>query len=141
MSASAPECGRAGAASNARRRGGSRVYDVRRVGPRGSEAVRVVPIRGSSLLSEEKEDFWSFKGSGRRAWDDGGEVNMTDGGSERGEVDLWMNAVLFSLSGGGVGGNMFLLTGGADCCLDLLWRPGLTRLEAPKEIDSRGRSS
>lgn len=36
---------------------------------------------------------------------------------------------------------MLRLTGGSDCCLDLLWRPGLTRLLAPNEIDSRGRSS
>jgi len=40
-----------------------------------------------------------------------------------------------------VGGNMFRLTGGSECCLDLLCSPGLTRLVAPKEIDSEGRSS
>ena len=31
-----------------------------------------------------------------------------------------------SLSGGGVGGNMSRWTGGSDCCLDLLYRFGLT---------------
>jgi len=36
---------------------------------------------------------------------------------------------------------MLRLTGGSDCCLDLLCRPGLTRLLAPNDIDSRGRSS
>ena len=47
---------------------------------------------------------------------------------------------LISDSGGGVGGNMLRLTGGSDCCLDLLWRLGRTRLEAAKEMDSGGRS-
>lgn len=36
---------------------------------------------------------------------------------------------------------MFRLTGGSDCCRDLLWRPGFTRLEAANEMLSRGRSS
>lgn len=31
-----------------------------------------------------------------------------------------------SFSGGGVGGNMSRWTGGSDCCLDLLYRFGLT---------------
>lgn len=48
-----------------------------------------------------------------------------------------------SWSGGGVGGNMFRLTGGSDCCrvVVLLCNPGRTRFEAAKEILSRGRSS
>jgi hypothetical protein len=59
-----------------------------------------------------------------------------------GEVDAGTNAGRTgSLSGGGVGGNMLRLTGGSDCCLDLLCNPGLTRLVAPKDIDSGGRSS
>lgn len=36
---------------------------------------------------------------------------------------------------------MFRLSGGSDCSRDLLTSPGLTRLEAAKEILSRGRSS
>jgi hypothetical protein len=36
---------------------------------------------------------------------------------------------------------MLRLTGGSDCCLDLLCRPGLTRLLAPNDMDSRGLSS
>ena len=46
-----------------------------------------------------------------------------------------------SASGGGVGGNMLRLTGGADCCLVRLGRSVLTRLEAANEIVSRGLSS
>ena len=46
-----------------------------------------------------------------------------------------------SVSGGGVGGNIFRLTGGADCCLALLMRSVLTRFEAANEIVSRGLSS
>ena len=59
-----------------------------------------------------------------------------------GDVEVVLNSGrIGSFSGGGVGGNMLRLTGGSDCCLDRLWRPGLTRLEAPNDIDSRGRSS
>lgn len=36
---------------------------------------------------------------------------------------------------------MFRLTGGSDCCLDLLCKFGFTRFEAAKEMLSRGRSS
>jgi len=36
---------------------------------------------------------------------------------------------------------MLRLTGGSDCCLDLLCSPGLTRLVAPNDIDPGGRSS
>lgn len=43
-------------------------------------------------------------------------------------------------SGGGVGGKLLRLTGGSDCCLREE-RPGLTRLEAAKEMFSAGRSS
>lgn len=45
-----------------------------------------------------------------------------------------------SFSGGGVGGKTLRFVGGSDCCL-LLWRLGLTRLVAAKEILSAGRSS
>lgn len=47
-----------------------------------------------------------------------------------------------SWSGGGVGGNMLRLIGGADCCrAALLVRSSLTRFEAANEMVSRGRSS
>ena len=46
-----------------------------------------------------------------------------------------------SASGGGVGGNIFLLTGGSDCCREREARPGFTRLDAAKEIPSGGLSS
>ena len=36
------------------------------------------------------------------------------------------NGRIGSFSGGGVGGNMSRWTGGSDCCLDLLYRFGLT---------------
>ena len=55
-----------------------------------------------------------------------------EGLGELAESELW--------SGGGVGGKTFLLFGGSDCCL-LLWRPGLTRLVAAKDMLSAGRSS
>lgn len=42
-----------------------RVDEYFRVGPRGSEAVRVVPRRGSSLLRETLE---RSRGSGREGW-------------------------------------------------------------------------
>ena len=49
-----------------------------------------------------------------------------------GEVEAAMNAGrIGSLSGGGVGGNMLRWTGGSDCCLDRLYRLGLTMWEAP----------
>lgn len=48
---------------------------------------------------------------------------------------------MFSCSGGGVGGKTLRLIGGSDCCLERLWRPGLTRLDAANEMDSGGRSS
>ena len=147
MSASPPECGRAGMASMKRRLGGSRdsreEVEMRLLGPRGSEAVRIVPILGSSLLRSlsrpVKEDFWSFKGSGRRCCE--GWLFM-DGGFDGGEVGIELNnGLIFSDSGGGVGGNMLRLTGGSDCCLDLLCRLCLMRFEAPYEIISGGRSS
>ena len=46
-----------------------------------------------------------------------------------------------SVSGGGVGGNMLRLTGGADWCLALLGRSVLTRFEAANDMVSRGLSS
>lgn len=60
------------------------------------------------------------------------------GGEVLGETNVGR---AWSGSGGGVGGNMLRLTGGSDCCRDLLWRPGFTRLEAANEMLSRGRSS
>lgn len=60
----------------------------------------------------------------------GGEV---DAGTNAGRTGSW--------SGGGVGGNILRWTGGSDCCLDLLCNPGLTRLVAPNDMDSGGRSS
>lgn len=36
---------------------------------------------------------------------------------------------------------MFRLTGGSDCCLDLLCKFGFTRFDAAKEMLSRGLSS
>lgn len=115
MSASIPSCD-LGAASNGRRLGASRVYEPLLVGPRGSEDVRVVPIRGSSLFKEVKEDFCSFNGSGRSEWAAWEGDGLWMGASGGGEVAVpCMKALLFSLSGGGVGGNMLRLTGGADC--------------------------
>lgn len=65
-----------------------------------------------------------------------------DGGFEVGEAEAGTKAGLIdSVSGAGVGENMLRLIGGADRCLDLLWRPALTRLEAPYDIDSGGLSS
>ena len=46
-----------------------------------------------------------------------------------------------SASGGGVGGNIFLLTGGSDCWREREAMPGLTRLDAANEMPSGGRSS
>lgn len=54
------------------------------------------------------------------------------GGLLGGEVEAAMNAGrISSWSGGGVGGNRLRCTGGSDCCLDLLYRFGLTMWEAP----------
>ena len=104
----------------------------------------MVPMRG-------REWFWRdsrLRGSGRGGFDGDGwwcrELVWAAiaGKFDGGEEDAVGNAGLIgSWSGGGVGGNMLRLTGGSDCCLDLLCRPGLTRLEAPNDIDSRGRSS
>ena len=44
------------------------------------------------------------------------------GGLGRGGDDLGMGKAGLSVSGGGVGGKMFRLTGGSECCLLLLWR-------------------
>ena len=40
-----------------------------------------------------------------------------------------------------MGGKTLRFTGGSDCCLERLWRPTLTRLLAPKEIEPGRRSS
>ena len=64
----------------------------------------------------------------------GGSVEARDRGTGLlgGEVGAAMNAGrIGSLSGGGVGGNMLRWTGGSDCCLDRLYRFGLTMWEAP----------
>lgn len=66
---------------------------------------------GRGLSRAVKEDLWRFRGSGRR-W-----VGLIFGGAV---VSRWMDERTFSDSGGGVGGNIFRLTGGSDCCLDLL---------------------
>ena len=59
-----------------------------------------------------------------------------------GEPEAAMNAGrIGSLSGGGVGGNMSRWTGGSDCCLDLLYRLGLTIWDAPQDMEFGGRSS
>ena len=135
-----------------------------REGPRGSEAVRVVPRRGGSVVegnnvvSCRSERMGSccrprfescrrmLRRSGRgpertefaRDDMDGGFVAAAAAGDVL-VVVSWGR--MGSASGGGVGGNMLRLTGGADCCLVLRGRSVLTRLEAAKEIESRGLSS
>ena len=71
MSASAPlESGRRGVVSPKRRWSWRARWGSRWDGPRGSEAVRVVPMRGFSLGAwrEVKDEEESFRGSGRRGW-------------------------------------------------------------------------
>ena len=64
------------------------------------------------------------------------------GGFAGGDVAVEANwGRIGSASGGGVGGNMLRLIGGADCCLALLMRSGLTKFEAANEIVSKGLSS
>ena len=77
-----------------------------------------------------------LRGSGRRGFEGG--VPVTVDARDReigllgGEPEAAIKAGrIGSLSGGGVGGNMFRWTGGSDCCLDLLYRFGLTIWEAP----------
>lgn len=65
-----------------------------------------------------------LRGSGRRGLEGGVLVRV---GLLGGEVEAVMNAGrIGSFSGGGVGGNMLRWTGGSDCCLDRLYRFGLT---------------
>lgn len=94
----------------------------REEGPRGSDAVRVVPMRGFSWVIASR-----LRGSGRRGLEGGalvkGDVRARERGLLGGEVEAAMNAGrIGSFSGGGVGGNMLRWTGGSDCCLDLLYR-------------------
>ena len=77
-----------------------------------------------------------LRGSGRRGLEGGVLVRVDarerEPGLLGGEVEAAMNAGRTgSFSGGGVGGNILRWTGGSDCCLDLLYRFGLTMLEAP----------
>ena len=68
----------------------------------------------------------------------------TEGGFESEGVEVTAMVVCnlsLSFSGGGVGGKTLRWIGGSDCCLDRLCRFGLTRLEAPKDMDSGSRSS
>ena len=87
-----------------------------------------------------------LRGSGRRGLEGGVLVRACARGRDcellGGEVEAAMNAGrIGSLSGGGVGGNMLRWTGGSDCCLDLLYRFGLTMWEAPYDMELGGRSS
>lgn len=65
------------------------------------------------------------------------------GGFEGGEVraEGGMVGRRGSFSGGGVGGNMFLLIGGSDCWRARLAMSERTRFDAAKETLSRGRGS
>lgn len=77
-----------------------------------------------------------LRGSGRRGLEGVVLVRVDARDRERGllggEVEAAMNAGRTgSFSGGGVGGKTLRWTGGSDCCLDLLYRFGLTMLEAP----------
>ena len=79
----------------------------------------MVPMRGFSCVIASR-----FRGSGRRGLEGGVLVRV---GLLGGEVEAVMNAGrIGSFSGGGVGGNMLRWTGGSDCCLDRLYRFGLT---------------
>ena len=87
-----------------------------------------------------------LRGSGRRGLEGGVLVRVDkrdrDGGFLGGEPEAAMNAGrIGSLSGGGVGGNISRWTGGSDCCLDLLYRLGLTIWDAPQDMEFGGRSS
>ena len=91
----------------------------------------MVPMRGFSWVIASR-----LRGSGRRGFDGvvlvRVEARDREGGLLGGEVEAAMNVGrIGSLSGGGVGGNMLRWTGGSDCCLDLLYRFGLTMWEAP----------
>lgn len=105
-----------------------------------------MPRRGSSLLllTDGLRSFWDrrLRRSGRGP--DLTEFARADigGGFAGGDVAVLANCGrIGSWSGGGVGGNILRLMGGADCCRTLLWRSVLTRFDAAKEIVSRGRSS
>lgn len=101
--------------------------------------MRVVPNRGSSLFSVAGE-ISSL--SGRAGVFRTELARLVNTGCLGGELLGGMKAGLtWSVSGGGVGGNMLRLIGGADCCRPLLCRSGLTRFEAANDMFSGGRSS
>lgn len=119
-----------------------RIFCCRDGGPRGSEAVRVVPMRGFS------------GGCGGRASCEPGPARGSilapvrskssfGGRPVRSDDDRWCrDPLLFDLSsGGGVGGNTLRFSGGSDCCrvrlLKFLW----TRFVAAKETPSRSSSA
>lgn len=101
----------------------------------------MVPRRGFSWVIASR-----LRGSGRRGLEGGVLVREDkrdrEGGFLGGEPEAGTNAGRTgSLSGGGVGGNMSRWTGGSDCCLDLLYRFGLTIWDAPQDMEFAGRSS
>ena len=105
-------------------------------GPRGSDAVRVVPIRGFSVAgSARRSRLAPVRSRSRR----GGRTPRRD--EERLCPAEWLpdaEAVLTDRSsGGGVGGNTVRFRGGSDCWRVRLLRFWRTRLLAAKETPSR----
>lgn len=117
----------------------ARVLFCREDGPRGSEAVRVVPIRGFSV------DDCSG-GQGRRSRLAPARSRSRRGGRtfRRDDVRWWPDAdpdpdavLTDRSSGGGVGGNTLRFRGGSDCWRVRLLRFWRTRWDAAKETPSR----
>ena len=105
--------------------------------PRGSEAVRVVPIRGFSVRGGCVADCCSRLAPVRSRSSRGGLALRSE--DDRVCEGPWAVEPLLTerSSGGGVGGNTFRLRGGSECCRVRLVMPLWTRFVAPQETPSR----
>lgn len=110
---------------------------------RGSDAVRVVPMRGFSFSGGGGGADSCEPGPGRGSKPAPVRSKSSLGGRPvRRDDDRWCRDPLLAdlSSGGGVGGNTLRLSGGSDCCRVRLLRFLCTKFEAAKETPSRSSS-
>lgn len=119
-----------------------RIFCCRDASPRGSDVVRLVPIRGFSGGRGGAGSCKPGPGRGSRLAPVRSKSSF-GGRPERTDDDRWCkDPLLIDLSsGGGVGGNTLRFSGGSDCCRVRLLRFLRTKLVAAKEMPSRSWSA
>jgi hypothetical protein len=119
-----------------------RIFCCRDAGPRGSEAVRMVPMRGFSGGGGGAGSCEPGPARGSRLAPVRSKSSF-GGRPVRRDDDRWCkDPLLVDLSsGGGVGGKTLRFSGGSECCrvrlLKFLW----TKFVAAKEMPSRSSSA